>query len=269
MRLSELLRAGGLAALVGSVLISAQLQAREADSKSNIGKRLDLNTATAKQLEELPGIGPVQSKKIIDGRPYKDVDDLTKAGILVSQVRRIQSLVMVNAATAQSGSKDIKPEGKQAKPADKEAKPALIDLNTATTTQLETLPGIGAASAKKIMASRPYKSVDELSKTKLPAATIAKVKPLVTVGNGKQPYTVSKPVTTDAKAATADSKSTKESARKFEAPPQKGMVWVNLTSKKYHKEGSAWYGTTRDGKYMTEEDAKKAGYTEANSRRPR
>src|SRR6476620_7211894 len=121
MRLSAILRAGGLAAVAGFVLLGASLQAREPDSKSSIGKRLDLNTATVQQLEDLPGIGPIYAKKIIAGRPYKNVDDLTKAGITVSQVRRIQSLVTVNAATSLTPSKDIKPEGKQPK-SEKDAK---------------------------------------------------------------------------------------------------------------------------------------------------
>ena len=42
----------------------------------------------------------------------------------------------------------------------------------------------------------------------------------------------------------------------------KGMVWVNSSTKVYHKSG-AYYGTTKHGKFMTEDDAKKAGYREA------
>jgi hypothetical protein len=37
------------------------------------------------------------------------------------------------------------------------------------------------------------------------------------------------------------------------------MVWVNLSTKVYHRAGDRWYGTTKNGKYMTEEDAIKAG----------
>ncbi len=39
----------------------------------------------------------------------------------------------------------------------------------------------------------------------------------------------------------------------------KGLVWVNLSTRVYHKEGPL-YGTTKRGKFMAEEDAKKAGY---------
>ena len=50
-------------------------------------------------------------------------------------------------------------------------------------------------------------------------------------------------------------------------PPQKGMVWVNTGSpdKIYHTEGSRWYGNTKEGKWMTEADAKKEGYREAGA----
>ena len=39
----------------------------------------------------------------------------------------------------------------------------------------------------------------------------------------------------------------------------KGLVWVNLSTHVYHK-GGPLYGHTKRGKFMTEEDAKKAGY---------
>ena len=42
----------------------------------------------------------------------------------------------------------------------------------------------------------------------------------------------------------------------------KGMVWVNTSSKIYHKDGQ-FYGKTKKGKFMTEDEAKSAGYKAA------
>ncbi len=41
-----------------------------------------------------------------------------------------------------------------------------------------------------------------------------------------------------------------------------GKVWVNTETGVYHKSGR-WYGKTKQGKFMTEADAKAAGYKAA------
>src|SRR6266487_1374999 len=42
-----------------------------------------------------------------------------------------------------------------------------------------------------------------------------------------------------------------------------GQVWVNTEIGVYHREGSRFYGTTRKGKYMIEQDAIQTGYKPA------
>ncbi len=44
----------------------------------------------------------------------------------------------------------------------------------------------------------------------------------------------------------------------------KGMVWANVNTKVYHKD-DAQYGKTKNGKFMSEADAQKAGYRMAKT----
>ena len=61
----------------------------------------------------------------------------------------------------------------------------------------------------------------------------------------------------------AKSKPTSPKPTSPKATSQKAPAKVDLNI--FHKEGSRWYGKTKEGKWMTEEDALKAGARAAKS----
>jgi DNA uptake protein ComE-like DNA-binding protein len=245
-------------------------QANSSDAK------IDLNSASEKDLETLPGVGTATAKKIISGRPYSSAADLSKAGVSASTITKITPLVTFGggAGAGPASSPADKPTG-AAKPSKTNAPDTPLDLNNASAAELKELPGVGDATAKKIIAGRPYSSVGDLSKAGVSASTIGKITPLVTIGNASVTPASARanppvaPAARPAPLAPAPTQSTTTPSAKSppadQGSPGKGMVWVNTDSGVYHKEGTRYYGKTKNGKYMSESDAVKAGYRAAKN----
>jgi len=145
-----------------------------------------------------------------------------------------------------------------------------VDLNTASRDELVALPGVGEAIADKIIAGRPYNSVDDLRRVGVGAKTLERLRPLVTVGAGSprretraqptpRPATPVPGVTPPANPPRPSMEPTGPS----EVSPATGMVWVNTDTKVFHRAGDRWYGHTKRGKYMTESQALAGGYRES------
>lgn len=130
-----------------------------------------------------------------------------------------------------------------------------IDVNAATAKEMsEALPGIGEATAEKIVKGRPYKNQEDLIKAGVTEKQVEKIASMITYGKHKEETKTVAKKTED----TKETKTTKEEVA-AKTPPKKGMVWVNTESKIYHVEGDRWYGKTKNGEWMTESEALKMG----------
>ena len=99
---------------------------------------------------------------------------------MILSVCGLVGLLAVQPLCAQSA--QPRPDSKPAKPA------AIVNLNTATSAELETLPGVGAKMAARIIEYRqkkgPFKKVEELMNVQgIGEKNFLKLKPQITVGN--------------------------------------------------------------------------------------
>ncbi|MFW5720352.1 MAG: SLBB domain-containing protein [Candidatus Dojkabacteria bacterium] len=73
---------------------STQDQGMQTSTNSPPQTLISINTGTQKELESLPGVGPVTAGKIISGRPYMDIASLIDNNIISeSRFKKIQDLI--------------------------------------------------------------------------------------------------------------------------------------------------------------------------------
>jgi competence protein ComEA len=149
------------------------------------------------------------------------------------------------------------------------ARSAPVDLNSATADELEALPGIGKSTAKKIIEHRPYARKDELVDKKIVSrGTYEKIRDRVVAHAGaadksrgaraadKDRGSVDGRTGVRARDGGAVSASPRQTTQNDSAR----RVWVNTATGVYHRAGDVWYGKTKQGEYMTEDEAIRAGY---------
>jgi hypothetical protein len=107
-----------------------------------------------------------------------------------------------------------------------------------------------------------------VDKKVVPQATYDEIKDRIVAHRGEGIDAKTTPRGRD--AATADVRSDACPSRDGSGPtvstsqtPHKGDVWVKTASAVFHREGDPWYGKTKQGKYMSEDEALRAGYRES------
>jgi len=223
----------GLRWLLFFVIALGVLSLGITDATAKEAKALvDLNSASQKDLEGLKGVGAATAKKIIANRPYKSVDELSKAGISARKIEALKPFVTVGpAAATPQPAKSSAASGKAASKAAKTEAPAeLIDLNTADQKTLESLPGIGPKTAGEIIKGRPYKTVEDLGRVKgISKKKMDTLKGMVTVSTPKGTRPSAPSAAPAAPSAKVPSGAGKEAAPVKLAPGQK--ININTASR--------------------------------------
>lgn len=142
----------------------------------------DLRTATSKELENLPGIGPSRAASIIEYRQKNGFNSL-------------QDLMLIRGigkATYEKLKPSLVPFGDMTNSSspNQQGDLALININKATLHELTVLPGIGPAKAERILAKREelssFQKVEELLQVKgIGEKTLEKLRDKITIGEKK------------------------------------------------------------------------------------
>jgi len=69
---------------------------------------IDINSASAEELDKLPGVGPARAKAIISHRPYNGKDDLANRKVIPQKVYdQIKDKIIARQKTASAPSTSV------------------------------------------------------------------------------------------------------------------------------------------------------------------
>jgi competence protein ComEA len=159
--------------------------ARRRERPLGPSERLDPNLAPESELDRLPGVGPAAARAMVGSRerdgPFAGPDDLLRVrGVGPATLARMRPYLEFGpvpaVAARRSDAGGFPPAG-----------PPTLDLTRATVAELERLPGVGAALARRIVETREarggFRRPEDLLEVRgIGPATLERLRPLVTVG---------------------------------------------------------------------------------------
>jgi competence protein ComEA len=181
--------------LVGWRYAADRAGTRPTDLKRD-ASRVDLNKAGRSELLQLPGVGPKSADKILAYRKenggFHKTDDLRAVnGFGPTKMEKLRPLIAVEEETEDVDEEPARLTRKPAEPSKgkttrKPPPEKVLDLNRASASDLQRLPGIGPTIAQRIVEARerrPFTKLEDLRKVGgIGAVKLEQVRPFVTVG---------------------------------------------------------------------------------------
>jgi competence protein ComEA len=171
---------------------SPHLRARPTEAVSLSPRPVNLNTADRAELLQVPGVGPERADAILAHRsatgPFGTVDDLGAVwGIGGKTLDKVRPFVVVGdeQPVERLERKSVPPPAPVSAGKIKPGEPP-INVNAASVSELQRLPGVGPVLAQRIIECReenPFATVEDLRRVpRIGVKTLDALRKFVTVG---------------------------------------------------------------------------------------